>query len=90
MSDKTKLEPVQINDPFTAGDWLSFTVGAASQACFVEYPLDKGRERRSRWAGRTLYQLIPIMRALLDVARAHPDEFRAALAGPITIDPMPD
>lgn len=89
MSDpKPEPKTVTIRDVQTAQDWVSFTLGAVTQACFASQG-DAGRNERSRWAARTMTTLFRAVGAAFTVARNHPEEFEAALGEPVEVEPMP-
>jgi hypothetical protein len=79
---------VILGDVHTIHDWVFFVIGAAAQACYAPSG-DERRDERSRWAGRTLTQLMPSFAALLEVAQAHPEGFGRALGEPIEVERMP-
>jgi len=66
-------------------DYLFFTVGAAQNACAAHGQ----NNERSRWAGKTLANMVPAFSALITVALAHPEEYAAALLWPVEVEPMP-
>jgi hypothetical protein len=83
-----KTVAIDGSDVQVAQDWVAFTLGAATQACFSEQG-SAGRNERSRWAARTLMTLFRVVVAAFAVARNHPEEFKSALGEPVEVEPMP-
>ncbi len=83
MSGPVLVEAPLITNLDPVPSWLGMAMGAAAMA------LREDERPCARWAGNSLWRLIPVIEALLEVARQHPEEFERALKEPVKLEPMP-